>query len=216
MSHTTNFLSHFKTHWLQNWRALAKKNVWYFLLLFLISIAATWIAESFSPWTDANGQEIINWMKFIADWLSVFISAIMWVVSISIYLDLVHWKSFSFRHFNLKTRAQRWMIWKWLWTYIVMTLIVLWWVILLIIPWIYFAYRLSFRQYFLIDKKMWVMESLRASWDITKWHVRELVWVSIIALWVVLLWFLALFIGLLRAVPTVKLAYADLYKKITS
>jgi len=53
---------------------------------------------------------------------------------------------------------------------------------LLIIPGIYFAIRLSFRQYFLLDKNMTIKQSLRASRDKTKGHEWQLVGVGFLSL----------------------------------
>jgi hypothetical protein len=46
--------------------------------------------------------------------------------------------------------------------------------ILLIIPGIYFALRLSLAPYFLVDKNMDVMEAYKASWDATKGNLRKI------------------------------------------
>lgn len=216
MLHTLNLLQHFKEHWIKHWWELAKKNVWYFLLLFLISIAASALAGSFSPWKDANGVEIVNFMSFFSDALWVLVSSILAVASINIYLDLIHGKLFSFSHFKLTTKAKWWIIGKWVWWYILYSLIVIWGLVLLIVPGIYFAIRLSMWQYYLIDKKMTIKESLRASRDATKWHEWQLIGIGFLSLWICILWFLALGIWLLWAIPTTKLAFTDVYKKISA
>jgi len=46
--------------------------------------------------------------------------------------------------------------------------------ILLIIPGIYFALRLSLAPYFLVDKDMDIMEAYKASWDATKGNVKKI------------------------------------------
>lgn len=216
MQNNTNLYQSFRHEALPFGRELAKKYVRQFLLLFLIGIAASAIATSFSPGTDANGVEIVNFMSFISDWLWVLVSAILTVVSIQIYLDVNAWKTVNFNHFKLNTRAKRRTIGKRIWGYILYTLILMWWLILLIIPGIYFAIRLSFWDYFLIDQKLTIQESLRASRDKTKWHERQLLGVWFSAMGIMILWTLALFIGLLRAIPTVKIAFAHLYKKLAA
>lgn len=211
-----NLYQSFKGEALSFGRAHAKKYVRQFLLVFLIAIAANIIAGSFSPWTDANGVEIVNIMSFISDGLWVLVSAILTVVTIQIYLDINEWKSVNFNHFKLNTRAKRRLIGKWIWGYILYSLIIIWGLILLIIPGIYFAIRLSFWEYYLIDQKMSVKDALRASWDKTNWHVWQLISIWFLSLGVMLLGTLALWIGLLRAIPTVKIAYAHLYKKLSA
>ena len=236
MNHITNLYQSFRHEALPFGRAHAKKYVRQFLLLFLIGIAASWLASSFVPGKDANGVEIINFMSFLSDILWVLVSAILTVISLQIYLDVNASKSVNFNYFKLDTRAKRRTIGKWIWGYILYVLIVMWWVwvftipwiwgywvvrvigvlgvLIFIILWIYFGIRLSFWEFFLVDQKSTIKESLRASWDKTKWHERQLLWVWFLSLGVMILWALALWIGLLRAIPTIKIAYTHLYKKL--
>lgn len=216
MNHITNLYQSFRHEALPFGRAHAKKYVRQFLLLFLIGIAASWLASSFAPWKDANWIEIVNFMSFLSDGLWVLVSAILTVVSLQIYLDVNAWKTVNFNHFKLDTKAKRRVIAKWIWGYVLYTLIVMGGLILLIIPGIYFAIRLSFWEFFLVDQKLTIKESLRASWDKTKWHERQLLWVWFLSLGVMILWVLALFIWLLRAIPTIKIAYTHLYKKLAA
>lgn len=216
MNHITNLYQSFRHEALPFGRAHAKKYVRQFLLLFLIGIAASWLASSFAPGKDANGVEIVNFMSFLSDGLWVIVSAILTVVSIQIYLDVNAWKTVNFNHFKLDTKAKRRVIAKWIWGYVLYTLIVMGGLILLVIPGIYFAIRLSFWEFFLVDQKLTIKESLRASWDKTKWHERQLLWVWFLSLGVMILWALALFIWLLRAIPTIKIAYTHLYKKLAA
>ena len=57
MNYPISLLQYFKTESLPFWRAHAKKYIRQFLLLFLIGIAANWIAESFSP-EEIIGQKV--------------------------------------------------------------------------------------------------------------------------------------------------------------
>lgn len=209
MHHMRSWLEIFKTESVSYGREHAKKNIRHLILLFIIGIAASGIASSFSP-----GENIHNMESFISDMLNFFVAAIMAVVSTRVYLEIAEGKGVNFNHFKLNTRAKRRMIAKWIWGYILYTLIIIWGLILLIIPGIYFAMRLSFWQYYLIDQKMGVMDSIRASWKVTKWHERQLIGIWLMSLGIIILWILALIVGVLWAVPTVKIAYANLYKKI--
>lgn len=215
MSHL-NLYQTFKWESLSFGRAHAKKYIRQFLLLFLIGIAASAIAGSFAPWKDINWQEIVNVMTFISDGLSVLVSAILTVVSLQIYLDVVAGKSVNFNHFKLNTKAKRRLIGKWIWGYILYSLIIAGWLILFIIPGIYFAIRLSFWELYLVDQKMSIKDALRASWDKTKWHEWQLIWVWFLTFCITLLGVLVVWIWLLRAIPTVKIAYTYLYKKLSA
>jgi uncharacterized membrane protein len=75
--------------------------------------------------------------------------------------------------------------------------------------------QLSFRQYFMIDKNMSIKASLQASRNMTKNHLGQLVSVGILSAGIMFLGILCLFIGSIRAIPTVMLATAFLYRKVS-
>lgn len=210
MNHIINFYQTFRNESLQYGRAHAKKYIRQFLLLFLISIAASWIVQNVTPkaW-------VHNIMELLSKFLYVIVTAVLTVVTLKIYLDVAGWKWVNFNHFNLTTRAKRWVIAKWIWWYVIYSLIIIGWLILLVIPGLYFAIRLSLRQFYLVDKNMKIADALRASRDATKWHEWELIWVWLLCFAIVFLWAFALGIWLLRAIPTVKIAYTHMYKKIS-
>lgn len=209
MHHITNWYQTFKNEAISYGWEHTKKNIRHLILLFLIGIAASGIASSFAP---EEGVHNLAW--FISDMLSFFVAAIMAVVTTKVYLDISEGKNVNFNHFKITTRAKRRIIAKWILGYIAYTIIIMLWLVLLVIPGIYFAIRLSFWQYYLIDQHMSVKESLRKSRDVTKWHERQLVGVALLSFGIIILWALALIVWLLWAFPTVKIAHAKLYKKI--
>lgn len=77
------------------------------------------------------------------------------------------------------------------------------------------ALSLSFRQYFMIDKNMGIKQSLLASRDATSGHLGGLFSLGFLSAGIILLGILCVFIGLIRAIPTVMLATAFLYRKIS-
>jgi hypothetical protein len=87
------------------------------------------------------------------------------------------------------------------------------WLILLIIPGIYIAIRLSMFKYFIVE---WygIMDALKASRAVTKWNVWKLIGIRFVYTWIILLWILALGVGLLRAIPTIVLAQAYIYTQL--
>lgn len=101
-------------------------------------------------------------------------------------------------------------------TGIVSGLIVLGGLILLIIPGLIFALRLSFAPYFVLDKNMGAIEAVKASWNATKGNLMELLLLGVLCMLVVIAGFLALVVGLIWAVPTVLVASGYVYHKLST
>lgn len=88
--------------------------------------------------------------------------------------------------------------------------------VLLFLPFaIYFAIRLQFYAYFIIDKNMGPIESLKASWVITKGMTMNLFLFGLLLAAVVILGFVALIVGLLVALPVVSIATAYVYRRLS-
>lgn len=86
--------------------------------------------------------------------------------------------------------------------------------ILLIIPGIYVAARLYLYEFFAVDQEMNAIEAISASREVTKGHVREIIGIWFLSLGILILGIIPVGIGLLWAMPTIKLAQAKLYRKI--
>lgn len=93
-------------------------------------------------------------------------------------------------------------------------LIVIGGLILLIIPGIYFAFRLKFASYLVIDKKLDPVNAVKASWRMTKGNVWNLFFLGILLGFINLLGLLCLVIGLFITVPLSMLATAFVYRKL--
>lgn len=76
---------------------------------------------------------------------------------------------------------------------------------------IYLAIRIIFSKFYALETGSWAMVSIKKSFAATKGKVGRLIILAIISLGVVLLGVIALFIGLLWAIPTVVLAQVYIY-----
>ncbi len=85
--------------------------------------------------------------------------------------------------------------------------------IALIIPGIYISIRLSMFKYFIAE---WygTIDAIKASWAITEDNVWNLIGISFVYFGIAVLWVLALFFGLLWAIPTIMLAQAYVYTQL--
>ncbi len=88
-------------------------------------------------------------------------------------------------------------------------------IILLIIPGVYLAIRFIFFEYFIIDKKMGIVESLKESWKITQGKFWGVFAFSAALIALNILGALALLVGLLVTIPISIVAWAFVYRRIS-
>ncbi len=87
--------------------------------------------------------------------------------------------------------------------------------ILLVIPGIYVAVRLSFATFAYFDRKESIRKSVRYSWDITKGNFWLIILTILVGIGVYILGVLAIVIGLLVAYPLVGILFAKLYVNLS-
>lgn len=92
--------------------------------------------------------------------------------------------------------------------------IVLGGLILLIIPGLILAIRLSFYSYLIVDRGANVTDSLKMSWAITKGHVLKLILFSFAAGLIYMIGYLAFGLGLIIATPVILIASAYVYRRL--
>jgi uncharacterized membrane protein len=106
------------------------------------------------------------------------------------------------------------LFWRYLGATVLYALIVLGGLILLVVPGVIWALKYQYSRYFIIDKKMGIMESLRKSGELTqdaKWDL-FLFWLLIIA--VNILGAILLGVGLIISIPVTMLAQAFVYREL--
>ncbi len=95
-------------------------------------------------------------------------------------------------------------------------LIVVGGMLLLIIPGIIWAVRLQYALYFVIDEGLGPIGAIKASWAATRGQVVNLILLNITLGILGILGILGLGVGLLVTLPVIYLAYAVVYKKLSS
>jgi len=88
--------------------------------------------------------------------------------------------------------------------------------IFLIVPGIYLAIRYQFYSYFIVDKDLGMIESLKKSAEVTKGASLDLALFGLMMIGINILGILALGIGLLATLPVTWLASAFVYRKLAS
>lgn len=87
--------------------------------------------------------------------------------------------------------------------------------ILLVVPGIYFAIRLTYVIYFLVDQKTGPIEAIKRSWKLTKGHFFSILGLYLVLVLVNLFGMLLLLLGLLITIPVTYIAIAYTYKKLS-
>jgi uncharacterized membrane protein len=102
-----------------------------------------------------------------------------------------------------------------LFTQVVVGVIVVVGLILFIVPGIVFALRLQYATYVLIDKKLNIFDAVRESWNITKGSTMNLLGFAVVSFFVAMGGAMLLGVGLLLAIPTIMIATAYIYRKLS-
>ncbi|MEI7664102.1 MAG: hypothetical protein WCK34_17985, partial [Bacteroidota bacterium] len=84
-------------------------------------------------------------------------------------------------------------------------------IVLLIIPGLIFACKLSFVPYLVMDEKMEAVDAVRKSWNMTKGFTGTIFLMGIVSFFVALGGFICFFIGIFPAAIWISLAFAAIY-----
>ena len=97
---------------------------------------------------------------------------------------------------------------------LVTTIIIVIGIFMLIVPGIYFACRLAFVPYLIMDEKMEAMEALKASWAMTKGHGWTVFFMGLLAFFIVIAGLIVLIFGVLISAMWISAAFAVLYHSV--
>lgn len=176
----------------------------------IVVLLIQWITSGLSQymgiemwfWSDAWYRPIDFLGAIIGMWIG------LWFTDIAIHTT----QNRSWKITNLFPNIQ--LLGRYIIAYFLMGVSILIWFILLIVPGIIIAYRLSLTQYYMIDQHSGAIEALKQSRYATKWQVRKLIGLSLLFVIINILWLLALWIGLLWTIPTTIIAYAYVYERL--
>ena len=195
MDHTFNFS--IRTALRQAW-ATFRLHAGFFLSLAVITIVLSIVGGGNTPW----------YVQLILT-LASFIWSIVWLrVSLAAARNDETKMTFSSLRELIPTGIE---ILYMIGIFILGGLIVLCGLILLIIPGIYVAFRLSFANLAYLDRKEGIQKSLRYSWNITKGKFWTVFLTGIVAFALYMVGILTLGIGLLITYPLASILIARLY-----
>ena len=88
-------------------------------------------------------------------------------------------------------------------------------IVLLIVPGIIFACKLSMVPYLMMDKDMEAVDAVRASWQMTKGYSGRIFLMGLLSFFIILGGILLLIVGIFPAIIWINLAFAAMYQAIT-
>lgn len=97
---------------------------------------------------------------------------------------------------------------------LIKSIIIIFGFLMLVVPGVIFACRLSFVSYLIIDEKMEALEALKASWAMTKghgWTIFGMFWLAVL---IVIAGLLCLILGVFISAMWIAAAYAVLYHSV--
>jgi len=86
--------------------------------------------------------------------------------------------------------------------------------LLLIVPGIWAALRLSFTPFMVVDRKLGAIDAVKASWNATSGHALQILGFAILAFFVLVAGLLLLIVGVIPAGMWVGVSFADLYDDV--
>lgn len=187
-----------------------KDNIGFFIVYLIILFAIEFFFSFFIGIFDEAGFFSLSVIFNLGSFVVSIVSSIFAVkIGLKLY-DNEKIGSYDFLAFNLST------FFKFLLAYILYTIMILIGIVLLIVPGVYLAIKYQFFQFLIIDKNMDVIDAFKESGRITdgsKWNLFSL---ALIFLVIVGIGALALLVGLLIAIPILIVAWAYVYKKLSS
>ena len=85
---------------------------------------------------------------------------------------------------------------------------------LLIIPGIYFACKLAFTPYLVVDQRMGVIEAVKESWRMTKGHAWTVFFIGLLAIPICVMGLICLIVGIIPATMWLAATLASLYHAV--
>jgi uncharacterized membrane protein len=183
---------------------LAKENLFFFVVLFVIVILVSAVISILSRLAAHEPA-----FAFVLWLLQTIINLVIGIGVINICLKFLDNKKPKYKDLFYYKPIVNYVL-----ASIVEGLIVVGGFILLIIPGIFFALRLQFTCYLIVDKNLGPIEAIKTSWKITKGNAWSLFFFGILLGLINILGVLCLLVGLFITVPLSMLATTFVYRKL--
>lgn len=178
------------------------------ILYFLIAMAGTQFVEFLFNFIFSEASESIT---SIVGAILTIISIVFSIGMVRVVLNVYENKALKFENLYEDWRLIGWYILGG----IINGLLVILGLVLLIIPGIFVAVRLSMWPYIMLEGESNSIEAIKKSWKLTEGKVLKLVGLYLVQFLVVLLGIIALLVGVVVAMPVISLSLVFVYKKLT-
>lgn len=186
----------------------AKKNIFFFLSVFVVWALITITSQALQASFNLNKQFLLSFIFSLLMWV---VNSIIAMGIINICLEFVDGKKP-----NLKDIFYTKKLFNFILASIIRSVIIVAGFILFIIPGIIFSIKLQYSEYLIVDKKLDAVSSIKKSWEMTKGVKWNLFLFGFLLGLINILGILALLIGLLITVPLTFIANAYVYRKLYS
>lgn len=187
--------------------ALAISGFWVFLAVVLVQFLLGFVSG-----TNADGDTALIVGLLAALW-SIFIQAPINMSTNWVFLKAARKEKYRFSDmFSVFYRNY----WNAVGAGVLVSLIVLVGFILLIVPGIIFAIRLSFTGLLIVDRKLDAIEAIKTSWRMTKGYSWAIFGMVILALLIAIAGFIVLFVGIFFSMMWINSAFAVLFHSVAS
>ncbi len=183
---------------------LAKKNLFFFVVLFIIVILISGVVSSL---TRLSAHEPA--FGFVLWLLQTVVNLVIGIGLIHITLKFLDKKKPEYKDLFYYKPIVNFFL-----ASILEGLIIVGGLILLIIPGIFFAIRLQFASYLIVDKNIGPVQAIKASWHMTRGNAWNLFFFTILLCLINVLGALCLLVGLFVTVPLTMLATTFVYRKL--
>lgn len=187
---------------------IAKKNVLFFLSVFVVWALATFISSGFQNSLNASRQPLLSFIFRLIFWV---LNSIIAMGIINISLKFVEGKTPKLKEIFYTKNLFNFII-----ASILRTVIIIAGLILFIVPGIIFSIKLQFSEYLIVDKNVDAIDSIKQSWEMTKGVKWNLFLLGILLGFINILGILALLVGTLITVPLTLVANVYVYRKLYS
>lgn len=187
---------------------IAKKNVLFFLSVFVVWALVTFISSGFQNSLNASRQPLLSFVFRLIFWV---LNSIIAMGIINISLKFVEGKTPKLKEIFYTKNLFNFII-----ASILRTIIIIAGLILFIVPGIILSIKLQFSEYLIVDKNVDAIDSIKQSWEMTKGVKWNLFLLGLILGFINILGILALLVGTLITVPLTLVANAYVYRKLLS
>lgn len=186
----------------------AKKNILFFLSVFVVWAMVTVISSALQNSLNVNRQPFLSFIFSILTWV---VSSIIAMGIINISLKFVEGKTPKLKDIYYTKNLFNFIL-----ASVIRAIIIFAGLILFIIPGIIFSIKLQYSQYLIVDKNLDAIDSIKKSWEMTKGVKWNLFLLGLILGLINILGILALLVGILITVPLTLVANAYVYRKLYS